>query len=153
MTLHRTAPGIALAVALAVTGSVTPTLTPTPTSALSPSASGAPEPVAPVPVLAPLTWEPTLRPVEETVTTGGGWTIVVDQGRSLATIDGPPAITVARKKRFRIGEVLLDTACAVIVKADTLEEKPAVATVIDLASGRSTILDGRSEVPTTAGGT
>ena len=82
MTLHRTAPGIALAVALAVTGSVTPTLTATPTSALSPSASGAPEPVAPVPVLAPLTWEPTLRPVEETVTTGGGWTIVVDQERS-----------------------------------------------------------------------
>jgi hypothetical protein len=100
-----------------------------------------------------LAWEPTLRPVEETVTAGGGWTIVVDQERSLATVEGPVPRTVAGGKRFRVSEVLLDTAYAVVVTSDTLEEKPAVATVIDLATGRSTTVDGRSPVPTTSGGT
>jgi len=108
---------------------------------------------SPTPTTALLAWEPTGRPAEETVTTGGGWTIVVDQERSLATIDGPSPLTVAGSKRFRIGDALLDTGWAVVVRTDSLEERPAVATVVDLTSGAKTTIDGRSEVPTTTGGT
>jgi len=119
-----------------------------PASSASPSA---PTAVEPEPAL--LAWEPTRRPVEETVITGGGWTITVDEERSLATVEGPTPLTISGDKRFRISDVLLDTSYAVVVTSDSLEEKPAVATVIDLATGRRTRLDGRSDVPTTNGGT
>ena len=67
---------------------------------------------------------------------------------------GEPERTDRRQARARpISDVLLDTAHAVAVTSDSLEEKPAVATVIDLATGRRTRLDGRSDVPTTHGGT
>ena len=134
----------------------TPTTEPSPPESAPPSSatpSASPAEAAPAPVPAVLTWEPTLRPVEETVTTGGGWTIVVDQERSLATIEGPRTRTVAGDKRFQISDVLLDTAYAVVVKSDGLEEKPAIATVLDLTTGKSSIIDGRSDVPTTNGGT
>lgn len=131
-----------------------PSPSPDPAASESTSSSTAPSaPANPEPVTALLPWEPALRPVEETVTRGGAWTIVVDQERSLATIDGPTPRTVAGDKRFRISDVLLDTAYAVVVTSDSLEEKPAIATVLDLATGKQTRVDGRSEVPTTNGGT
>ena len=106
-------------------------------------------------MLAPLAWEPAGRPVEETVTAGGGWTVVVDQERSLATVDGPPGrvVTSSGDKRFRISEVLLDADWVVVVRSDTLEERPARATVVDLATGETTVLDGASDPPTVNGGT
>lgn len=169
--MTRSPLAVALVAALAVAGCADgePTADPTPSPATattepppsspesapasSATPSATPAETAPIPTPALLAWEPTLRPVEETVTTGGGWTIVVDQERSLATVDGLQSRTVAGGKRFRISDVLLDTAYAVVVKSDSLEEKPAVATVLDLATGKPSIVDGRSEVPTTNGGT
>ncbi len=87
------------------------------------------------------------------MTAGGGWTVVVDQERSLATVDGPRSFVIAGDKRFRISEVLLDPDWLVVVRSDTLEERPAIAAVVDLATGARTTVNGRSEVPTTTGGT
>jgi hypothetical protein len=129
--------------------SIDPSPTASPTTEPAPSTPS----VTATPTGAPLAWQPTGRPVEETVTAGGGWTVVVDQERSLATVDGPRPTTVAGSKRFRIGEVLLDGDWLVVVRTDTLEERPAVATVIDLTTGRARVVDGRSEPPTTTGGT
>jgi hypothetical protein len=137
---------------------VTPTASGTPSETVSETASASAPPSAdpggpttPVPAL--LAWEPTGRAAEETVTTGGGWTIVVDAERSLATLDGPHPTTVAGDKRWRIGDVLLDAQWAVVVRTDTLEQRPARATVVDLATGDTTVVDGRSATPTTTGGT
>ncbi|MEO5851066.1 MAG: hypothetical protein ABIQ15_01010 [Nocardioides sp.] len=159
--MTRTAVAVALAGVLALGGCAGPTSGPS--SGPSPTDSEPPQPettsaspvvtTPPTPVPALLAWEPALRPVEETVTTGGGWTIVVDQERSLATLDGPRPRTVAGDKRFRVSDVLLDTAYAVVVTSDSLEERPAVATVVDLATGRTSRVDGRSDAPTTSGGT
>ena len=87
------------------------------------------------------------------MTTGGGWTVVVDQERSLATVDGPRSFVIAGDKRFRISEVLLDTGWLAVVRSDSLEERPDVATVVDLTTGNRSDLTGRSQVPTTTGGT
>ena len=78
---------------------------------------------------------PRGRPVEETVTAGGGWTVVVDQERSLATVDGP------RSVRHRRRQALPDLRGAARHRlagrrAQRLaEERPDVATVVDLTTG------------------
>lgn len=126
-------------------------VTPTETTPSASASTSAADPSAPTTAL--LAWEPTGRPVEETVTTGGGWTVVVDQERSLATVDGPRSFVIAGDKRFRISEVLLDTGWLAVVRSDSLEERPDVATVVDLTTGTRSDVTGRSEVPTTTGGT
>jgi hypothetical protein len=126
-------------------------VTPTETTPSASASTSAADPSAPTTGL--LAWEPTGRPVEETLTTGGGWTVVVDRERSLATVDGPQSFVIAGDKRFRISEVLLDTGWLAVVRSDSLEERPDVATVIDLTTGNRSDVTGRSEVPTTTGGT
>jgi hypothetical protein len=54
---------------------------------------------------------------------------------------------------FRISEVLLDDGWLVVVRTDTLEERPAIVAVVDLTTGTRSTVDGRSDVPTTTGGT
>jgi len=145
-------------------GSDEPTGSPSPGEP-SPSATSSstpsPDPTpstdpTPTPAFAPLAWEPAGRPVEEEVTAGGGWTVVVDQERSLATLAGPPGtrnVTVSGDKRFRIEHVLVDGDWAVVVLRDTLQQRPARATIVDLANGETTVLDGASDPPTVNGGT
>lgn len=132
-----------------------------PTSAsASPSESATTEPAdetaEPTPAL--LTWEPTGRAPQESVTRGGPWTVVVDEEGSLATVDGPTPMTIAGDKRFRINQVLLDAAAdgsghLVVVLTDTLEEQPAKATIVDLASGTKSTLGAKSDVAPATGGT
>ena len=124
---------------------------PTPSSPTSsPTSSTDP---TPSPALALLAWEPVGRPVEEEVTTGGGWTAVVDEERSLVTLSGVRDVTVSGDKRFRVESVLLDEGWAVVVLRDTLQQRPSRATLVDLATGATTVLDGGSDPPTVNGGT
>ncbi len=122
-------------------------------SASASASSTAPADPAPTPTLAPLAWEDTGRPVTEEVTTGGGWTAVVDEERSTVSLSGAKNVTVSGDKRFRVDTVLLDEGWAVVVLRDTLQQRPSRATVVDLASGRTTVLDGASDPPTVNGGT
>lgn len=139
-----------------------PSPSPTATAPTSPPESPSAEPSATGAVLEPtpalLTWEPTGRAAQETVTRGGPWTVVTDEEGSLATFDGPTPLTVAGTKRFRINQVLLESAAdgsghAVVVRTDTLEEKPAQATVIDLASGEKFTIGAKTDHPPASGGT
>jgi len=128
-----------------------PTATPSATaSTKEPVPATGPTPTA---SSAPLAWEQTGRAVQEEVITGQGWTIVVDEERSLATLSGPGSLTVSGDKRFRVDEVLLDRGWAVVVLGDTLQQQPARATVVNLATGRQTVLDGTADPPTVNGGT
>ncbi|MGZ8738869.1 MAG: hypothetical protein ACXWW7_17015, partial [Nocardioides sp.] len=53
----------------------------------------------------------------------------------------------------RVTEALIDGEYAVVVTEDEQARQPNTATVIDLATGKESVLDGSSEVPTTTGGT
>ena len=118
----------------------------------SPSPPPATDPT-PTPTSAPLAWEPAGRPPQEPVTAGGGWSVAVDEERSLATLSGPKHLSVSGDKRFRVGEVLVDGAWAVVVLGDGLRQQAARATVVDLTTGDTTRLDGKSDPPTVTGGT
>lgn len=125
---------------------------PTPTSAPAPRGGTAASP-APVDATADLRdWTRVSGSVDDTVTVGGPWTLRVPESSAEAQLQGPDPRTVPAPKRFRITDALLDREYAVVVAGDTLEQKPAVATVVDLASGETTTLDGSSDVPTTNGG-
>ena len=50
-------------------------------------------------------------------------------------------------------EALIDGEYAVVVTEDEQAQQPNTATVIDLATGEKSVLDGSSDVPTTTGGT
>jgi len=68
-------------------------------------------------------------------------------------LTGPGGRTrIAAPRGFRISEALLDAEHAVVVAQDRTETEPAVATVVDLASGRTRTLDGRADQPTLNGG-
>jgi hypothetical protein len=84
------------------------------------------------------------------------WTLTVDEEGSLATLDGPEPRTFAGTKRYRIKEGLLSTDgtnhYAVVVLTDTLEEKPAEATIVDLASGTVSKITAKSDLAPASGG-
>ena len=131
-------------------GSTTPS---TSSSAASSSASSsdAPEVVDADQDL--LDWARVPGPVRDTTTASGDWTLTVSANGDRAQLRGPTQATVTPGKRGRISEGLIDREYAVVVVADELEVQPGRATVIDLATGDSFILDGGSEVPTVNGGT
>ncbi len=131
-------------------GSTTPPSDPT-TPPESTAGGTAEDPVEVEPVTDLLDWRPS-GPVETTVTVSGPWTLEVPESGAEARLTGPDPRTVSAPPRFRITDALIDGEYAVIVAGDTLEQKPGVATVIDLATGRTRTLDGSSPVPTTNGG-
>ena len=133
--------------------STSATASPSEQSASASTSGTPPADPSPTPTTALLAWETTGRPVTEEVTTGGGWTAVVDEERSLVTLSGTKNVTVSGDKRFRVDTVLLDEGWAVVVLRDTLQQRPSRATVVDLASGGTTLLDGASDPPTVNGGT
>jgi hypothetical protein len=100
-----------------------------------------------------LDWKRVDAPPGSTITTTRGGSITVDEERTQATVTGAAAVTVMAGDRFTIDEALLDERWAVIVRGDTLEQKPGEATVVDLVTGESAVLDGGSEPPTVNGGT
>ena len=100
-----------------------------------------------------LDWKPVDAPQHSTVTTTSGGSVTVDEERTRATVTGAAAVTVMAGDRFRIDEALLSQRWAVILRGDTLRQKPGEATVVDLVTGESAVLDGGADPPTVNGGT
>lgn len=133
------------------------TASPTPSASASASAGqgSAASPVALDPVDAVLDWTPLPGRVIDTVTTDGDWTLTLDQSTAyavLARTEGSQRMRLTAGKGRSLGEALLDDAYAVVVAQDDAESAPAVATVVDLSDGARWRIDGRSDVPTTTGG-
>ena len=74
-------------------------------------------------------------------------------GERTARLQGAQTATFEVPDRFRVSHLLLDDRYAVVVGEDTLAERPDVATVVDLATGDRSVIDGRTPVSTTTGGT
>lgn len=121
-------------------------------SAADPSASSTPSPTG-SPAAAPADWRPAAAGTEESVTTNGEWTLTVAADRASATLEGPGGVHGFQERDRQVSDALLSDTHAVVVLQDRHESRPAVATVVDLASGRQRVLDDTSGVPTTTGGT
>lgn len=132
------------------------TASPGPTNSPDPSTGDTPQGSADSPVVldaepALLDWRPVPGPASTTVTVSGRWTLTRSDTR--AVLDGPRPTTVEAPGRHRVTETLIDGEYAVVVTEDERAQQPNTATVVDLATGDRSVLDGRSEVPTTTGGT
>jgi hypothetical protein len=98
-------------------------------------------------------WQSLEATTGDTVTRVGDTTITVDQEQSRATIEGPnDGSSMVAPSGFRYSDVISDGTRVVAVAQDKEEQKPGHATVIDLESGDSKTIDGKSDVPTTNGG-
>ena len=124
---------------------------PSPTAPEGTDGGTAQDPVAVEAAKDLLEWRPS-GPVQTTVTVSGPWTLEVAGSAGEARLRGPEPRTVSAPPRFQITDTLIDGEYAVVVAGDTLEQKPGVATVVDLATGRTRTVDGSSPVPTTNGG-
>jgi len=123
-----------------------------PSSGSSPA--GSPEHPAPVNVgQAPLDWKPVPGSTKDLVTIGGGWTLTVPDGEAVARLAGPHPRTIRAGDHFTISDAFLDQTHALVVSEDRLADQPDRATLIDLATGRATVLDQHSQPPTVVGGT
>lgn len=100
-----------------------------------------------------LDWSRVPGPTSDTVTRGGGWTLTVADDGTSWQLEGPGTSRGEGSSGRKVSDALLDPPWAVVVTQDEHEQGPATAQVLDLRSGRSTTLDGRSDVPTVAGGT
>jgi hypothetical protein len=115
---------------------------------------GSPDhPVAVGAAVAPLPWRTVPGSTKNLVTVGDGWILTVLDGGHAARLQGARPMTIRAEQGFSITDAFLDDAHALVVREDRLAEKPDVATVVDLASGRTTTLDRRSHPPTVVGGT
>jgi hypothetical protein len=100
-----------------------------------------------------LSWHPVPGPTRDLVTVGDGWTLTVPPGAHEARLRGPRSVTIHAAADFRVTDAFLDTGHALVVTEDRLARVPDRATLVDLATGRATTLDGRSDPPTAVGGT
>jgi hypothetical protein len=126
--------------------------TPTPSESATPSGGTSDQPAPLTPATAPLDWTPVPGPTTRTVTTSGnGWTLTVTGGS--ASLDGPDGSTGFATSGRKVSDALLDEDYAVVVLQDRAEQKPAIARVTDLETGKGFTIDARSDVPTTDGGT
>ena len=137
--------------------SSTPSGTDEPT-ADTPSGGTADAPVTLEPVEDPLDWQPVEGSADDVVTRNGTWTLTVAEDGSTSqltnqTSDGHSSGQVGADPGWRVSDGLLDAHWAVVVLQDEDEEKPSRATVTDLDTGKAYELNGKSDVPTTHGGT
>jgi hypothetical protein len=124
------------------------------TSSSSPGPVGSPEhPVVVTAGQAPLDWTPVPGPTKDLVTVGDGWTLTVPSGGTTARLDGPKHVTIRAGDHSSITDDLLDDEHALVVSEDRLAQDPDVATVVDLANGRSSTINRSSRPPTVVGGT
>jgi hypothetical protein len=124
------------------------------TSGSTPSPVGSPE--HPVPLTAttsPLHWTSVAGSTKDLVTVGDGWTLTVVHGGASARLEGPRPRTIRAGDHASITDAYLDADHALVISEDRLAKQPDRATLVDLASGGVTILDGRSDPPTVVGGT
>ena len=146
------------------TPSETPTeaaTSPTPTSTPDDQASGgtADAPTALDAHTDLLDWQPVDGPVEDAVTRNGEWSLTIPQDGSTwklekVTADGGSSSGQAgANPGWKVSDGLLDEDWAVVVLQDEAEEKPSRATVTNLETGKAFEINGKSDVPTTNGGT
>lgn len=159
MRTARYAAGAALVLALAGCSSddntAGPEPEPSPTGSPSSSAPETTSPSSPTssPDGAKPDWKPVPGPVRDSVTTGGGWTLTVKGNGASWSLDGPQTSTGGAQSGFRVSDALMDADWAVAVLQDRTEQQPSRAVVTDLSTGKSFTVDGKSDVPTTNGGT
>jgi hypothetical protein len=92
-------------------------------------------------------------PTKDVVTVGDGWTLTVTANGATATLAGPHPMTLPAGDRSTISDALLDGEHALVVSEDRLAQRPDRATLVDLETGRTSVLDDRSTPPTVVGGT
>lgn len=100
-----------------------------------------------------LDWTPVPGPTDALVTVAGDWTLTVAADGTRAGLEGPRPTTVRAGAGRRISDAFLDDDYALVVAQDAREERPSVATAIDLATGDTRVLDGDGSVGTSSGGT
>ena len=100
-----------------------------------------------------LDWREVPGPVDDEVTVSGAWTLRRLASGGRAELTGPQDLTVDAGRDFRITDALIDGQYAVVVAEHERAEQPNRATVVELATGDRTVVDGDSAVPTTVGGT
>jgi hypothetical protein len=137
------------------TTSATPSSTPSPSQA-SGGTSAAPD--ALTPSTAVLDWQPVDGSTDDAVTSNDTWTLTVPEDGSTWTLEkrgsgGNSSGQAGGNPGWKVSDGLLDEDWAVVVLQDEQEQKPSRATVTDLDTGKSFQIDGRSDVPTTNGGT
>lgn len=117
------------------------------------SAGGtAQKPAVATPKTAVLSWKSTGSTVESPVTRAGEWTLSIATGGGTAILDGPTPHAIKADSGHRITDVQLNETWALVVAQDEQETLPATATLVELATGKETILDARTDPPTTTGG-
>jgi hypothetical protein len=90
---------------------------------------------------------------KDLVTVGDGWTLTVPDGDQSARLQGPHPQTIHAGDHSSISDAYLDGDHALVVSEDRFANAPDRATLIDLRTGHTTVLDGRSDPPTVVGGT
>lgn len=130
-----------------------PTESPTGSPSSSAPTTSAPSSPSTSPSDAGLDWKPVPGPVRDSVTAGGGWTVTVKNDGASWALDGPQDSTGGGESGFRVSNALLDGDWAVVVLQDRTEQQPSRARVTQLSTGKTFTIDGRSDVPTTNGGT
>lgn len=118
-------------------------------------AGGTPDaPVALTPTEDPLDWQPVPGSTEDTVTTDGEWTLVLDEAAGEAELSGPVDATTPPGVTGPVSDALLGDDYALVVHQDPAEQASATAVVTELATGETSVLDGDTVgAPTTSGGT
>lgn len=117
----------------------------------APDGGTAAKPAVAKPKRSLLDWQPA-GAVAAALTRSGEWTLGVATNGTTATLDGPTPRTIKAGQGRRIADVRLTDTWALVVAQDELEARPAAATVVELATGKQTVVDGRSKPPTTTGG-
>jgi hypothetical protein len=143
--------------------SVTPTGTTSPTPSSTPSesqASGgsADAPEALDPTTALLDWRPVDGSTDDAVTRNDTWALTVAEDGSTwrlekQTSDGRSSGQAGAEPGWKVSDGLLDEDWAVVVLQDEQEQRPSKATVTNLETGKAFEINGKSDVPTTTGGT
>ena len=110
------------------------------------------------PVAAPvedalLDWKNVPGSTDDLVTVGDGWTLTVPAGGGSARLRGPKPMTIRAADHSSISDAFLDDTRALVIDEDRFAAEPDHAVLVDLDSGRTTTLDGRSDPPTVVGGT
>jgi hypothetical protein len=123
-----------------------------PTQSASPQGS-AEHPATAEPTRALLDWKTVRGSTEDLVTVGDGWTLTVPSGAAEARLTGPKSLTIRAGAGSSITDAFLSDTHALVVEEDRQATRPDRAVLVDLATGRKTTLDERSDPPTVVGGT
>ena len=128
--------------------------TATPDSIPTEGAIGSPEHPAPAtPAKDLLAWRAMPGSTKDLVTVGDGWTLTVPSGGAEARLQGPKSRTIPAAAGSSITDAFLSDTHALVVEEDRQATKPDQAVLVDLASGRTTTLDEKSDPATVVGGT